>query len=114
MAILWSRARRATSHETLIRMLYLEHGNALLTYATRLTGDRAAAEDVVQETMIRAWRHPEILTNPQGSLRGRLLTLARDVVTARDEAKSMQPDEGASGDCRELVPKEAAVFPRRT
>jgi hypothetical protein len=41
----------------------------VLAYATRLTGDRTAAEDVVQETLIRAWRHPEALANRKGSAR---------------------------------------------
>jgi hypothetical protein len=48
---------------------YRDHGRALLAYAPRLTGDRTAAEDVVQETLIRAWRHPEALANRKGSAR---------------------------------------------
>ncbi|WP_448701194.1 sigma factor, partial [Streptomyces avidinii] len=55
---LWPRTRRGSTDEALIKSVYEEHGHALLAYATRLTGDRAAAEDVVQETLIRAWRHP--------------------------------------------------------
>jgi RNA polymerase sigma-70 factor (ECF subfamily) len=33
----------------------------LLAYLTRLTGDRAAAEDVVQESLVRAWKHADYL-----------------------------------------------------
>ncbi|MEU9954850.1 sigma-70 family RNA polymerase sigma factor [Streptomyces sp. NPDC050982] len=95
MAILRSRGPQATSHEALIRTLYAEHGKALLAYATRLTGDRASAEDVVQETLIRAWRHPEVIANPQGSLRGWLLTVARNIVTDRYRAKAARPNEVA-------------------
>ncbi len=62
--------------ETLIRTLYAEHGRSLLAYATRLTGDRAAAEDVVQETLVRAWKHAGDLTEGKGSVRGWLLTVA--------------------------------------
>src|ERR1700724_654421 len=43
----------------MMRVLYDEHGAALWRYALRLTGDQARAEDVVQETLLRAWRHPE-------------------------------------------------------
>ncbi|MEU3985581.1 sigma-70 family RNA polymerase sigma factor [Streptomyces sp. NPDC026672] len=93
MAILRSRAPQATSHEALIRTLYAEHGKALLAYATRLTGDRQAAEDVVQETLIRAWKHPEVIANPQGSLRGWLLTVARNLVTDHYRAKAARPTE---------------------
>ena len=43
--------------EELIRALYAEHGRSLLACTSRLTGDRARAEDVVQETLLRAWKH---------------------------------------------------------
>ncbi|MFD7157418.1 sigma-70 family RNA polymerase sigma factor [Kribbella sp. NPDC059898] len=81
--------------ETLIRMLYAEHGRSLLAYATRLTGDRAAAEDVVQETLLRAWRHADDLAGGKGSVRGWLLTVARNLVTDRARARAARPAEVA-------------------
>jgi RNA polymerase sigma-70 factor, ECF subfamily len=85
--------RHRDSDEALVHAVYSEHGRALLAYATRLTGDRAAAEDVVQETLIRAWRHPEVLTNGKGSTRGWLLTVARNLVTDRARARAARPQE---------------------
>jgi hypothetical protein len=42
----------------LIRALHAEHGDALFGHALRLcNGDRQRAEDLVQETLLRAWRH---------------------------------------------------------
>jgi RNA polymerase sigma-70 factor (ECF subfamily) len=79
--------------EALVHAVYQEHGRALLAYATRLTGDRAAAEDVVQETIVRAWRHPEVLTNGKGSTRGWLLTVARNIITDRVRARAARPQE---------------------
>lgn len=95
---LWPRTRRGSTDEALIKSVYEEHGHALLAYATRLTGDRAAAEDVVQETLIRAWRHSEVLVNGKGSVRGWLLTVARNIITDRYRAKAARPPEvsGAS------------------
>jgi RNA polymerase sigma-70 factor, ECF subfamily len=58
-----SDSRRAdpTDHITnnaddALRALYAEHGQALLAYAERFTADRGRAEDVVQETFLRARR----------------------------------------------------------
>ncbi|KJK55505.1 sigma-70 family RNA polymerase sigma factor [Saccharothrix sp. ST-888] len=90
-----SGARRSAADEALIRTLYEQHGGALLAYAIRLTGDRAAAEDAVQETLIRAWRNPEALTNARGSVRGWLLTVERNLITDRFRAKASRPAEVA-------------------
>src|SRR5256886_8365346 len=89
--------RRASepSDEALVRTLYQEHGRSLLAYATRLTGDRAAAEDVVQETLIRAWKHSAAMVNEKGSVRGWLLTVARNIITDRVRAKAARPTEVA-------------------
>jgi RNA polymerase sigma-70 factor (ECF subfamily) len=95
MALWGSRRRREAEDEALIRSLYNEHGRALLAYATRLTGDRAAAEDVAQETFIRAWRNPDVLVNSKGSVRGWLLTVARNIVIDRVRALQARPAEVA-------------------
>jgi DNA-directed RNA polymerase specialized sigma24 family protein len=34
-------------------------------YATRLLGDPVAAEDIVQDAMVRLWRNPQVLHNDQ-------------------------------------------------
>ena len=65
----------------LMQQLHDEHAAALWGYCLRLTGhDRARAEDVVQETLLRAWRHREILDNPPPAVRGWLFTVARNIV----------------------------------
>src|ERR671917_1513976 len=93
--------------EALVHAVYSEHGRAMLAYATRLLGDRAAAEDVVQEALIRAWRHPEVLTNGKGSIRGWLLTVVRNLVTDRQRARAARPAEvaetAAAGDLTAVV-----------
>jgi RNA polymerase sigma-70 factor (ECF subfamily) len=86
------RPKRAKG-EDLIRHLYEEHGRSLLAYATRLTGDRAAAEDVVQETLLRAWKHADDLENGTGSVRGWLLTVVRNIITDRIRARASRPHE---------------------
>src|SRR5213596_457664 len=63
-----------------IRTLHAEHGDALYAHAVRLTGgDRQRAEDLVQETLLRAWRYPEALDPERGAVRSWLFTTARNL-----------------------------------
>jgi RNA polymerase sigma-70 factor (ECF subfamily) len=64
----------------LLRALHAEHGDALFAHALRLNGgDRQRAEDLVQETLLRAWQHPEALDPARGSVRAWLFTTARNL-----------------------------------
>lgn len=50
--------------EDALRALYRDHAAALLAFAEWFTDDRASAEDAVQETFLRAWRHlPRLLAD---------------------------------------------------
>ena len=65
----------------LMRELHRESGQALWRFAMRLTGgDRARAEDVVQETLLRAWRTPRILEAGSDARQAWLFTVARHLV----------------------------------
>jgi RNA polymerase sigma-70 factor, ECF subfamily len=78
-----SRAGGAVSDSQvdLMRALHDEHAASLWGYCLRLTGgDHARAQDVVQETLLRAWRHPSVLDQSQRSARSWLFTVARNVV----------------------------------
>lgn len=75
-----------TADERLLRAIYTEHGGSLLGYVLRLTGgDRQHAEDIVQETLLRAWRHPEALTGRP--VRPWLFTVARNLVVDAHRAR---------------------------
>jgi RNA polymerase sigma-70 factor (ECF subfamily) len=106
MAVLRPRRRQADSDEALIRALYEEHGRALLAYVTRLTGDRVTAEDVVQETLVRAWKHPEVLVNGKGSIRAWLFTVARNLVTDGVRARAARPTEVAENPAHQPVARD--------
>ena len=54
-------------------------GAEAIALKRRLTGDPAYAEDVVQETLLRAWKRPHVLNNGQ-SPRAWLFTVARNMV----------------------------------
>ena len=71
----------ASDDSDLLKALHDEHAGALWSYVVGLTnGDRAQAQDVVQETMLRAWRNPQILSQQSGSARGWLFTVAKRIV----------------------------------
>lgn len=64
-----------------MRALHDEHARAVWGYTLRLTGgDRQRAEDVTQETLLRAWRHPDVLEQSRDSARAWLFTVARRIV----------------------------------
>ncbi|WP_252446234.1 sigma-70 family RNA polymerase sigma factor [Pseudonocardia humida] len=77
------------------RGIWEEHGGAALAYAKWLTRDAATAEDVVQEALLRAWRHPSSLANGKGSVRGWLLTVVRNIIADRARAQRSRPAEVA-------------------
>ncbi len=80
----------------------------MLAYATQLTRDRAAAEDVVQEALVRAWRHPDSLVNGKGSVRGWLLTVVRNIVTDTVRARRARPPEVPEGPTESAVERDHA------
>jgi RNA polymerase sigma-70 factor (ECF subfamily) len=75
-------------------VLYQEMSVSLMPYALRLTGyDRHWAEDVVQETMIRAWRNANRLDPKPQLLRAWMCTVARRVVIDDRRSRRARPFE---------------------
>ena len=71
----------AQSPTVVMQQLHDEHAAALWGYCLRLTShNHARAEDVLQETMLRAWRNWGRLEESHGSVRSWLYTVARNIV----------------------------------
>jgi RNA polymerase sigma-70 factor (ECF subfamily) len=69
------------SPTVVMQQLHDEHAAALWGYCLSLTGhDRARAEDVTQETLLRAWRNRSVLDRPGSAVRAWLFTVARNIV----------------------------------
>jgi RNA polymerase sigma-70 factor (ECF subfamily) len=80
------------SDSDLLRALHDQHAHALWTYVVGLTnGDHGRAQDVVQETLLRAWRNPAVLEQTRGSGRGWLFTVAKRIVIDEWRAASRRP-----------------------
>lgn len=87
-----------------MRALYREHAGPLLAYVLRLVaGDRQRAEDVVQETLIRAWKNAGSLNRVTGSVRPWLVTVARRIVIDGHRSRQARP--------REVDPSPLEVIP---
>jgi RNA polymerase sigma-70 factor, ECF subfamily len=85
-------SRRMPSDEDLMRALYSEHAGPLLRYAMHLmSGDRQRAEDIVQETLLRAWQHPEAIADRPA--RPWLFAVARNLAIDAYRAKRARPHE---------------------
>ncbi|MCG7203724.1 sigma-70 family RNA polymerase sigma factor [Streptomyces arenae] len=101
------RGTLSTADEELLRTLYAEHAGPLFHYALRLTsGDRQWAEDVVQETLLRAWQHPAAFEPARGPARAWLCTVARHVVIDAHRARRARPAE-AGGEALERAAEQA-------
>ena len=84
--------RRSSAHR--MQTIYDLHSAALLRTLLNWTyGDWQAAEDLMQETMVRAWRHLDTLNTDPETLRPWLFTVARRIAIDRFRAKLVRPPE---------------------
>ncbi|NUR85533.1 MAG: sigma-70 family RNA polymerase sigma factor [Nonomuraea sp.] len=75
-------------------VLYQEFGGPLLRHVRKSTGnDLQWAEDVVQETLVRAWRNASRLQWEPGLVWAWLLTVARRIVIDGRRRRSVRPHE---------------------
>ena len=91
----------------MMRVLYDEHAPALWRYALRLTGDPARSEDVVQETLLRAWHKqparlidhadPDDPDHPGSSARAWLFTVARNLIIDERRSARYRREFGSPG-----------------
>ena len=107
---LTSRGELRLADESVLRAAYAAHGPELYRFAVRALGDNGAAEEVVQETFLRAWRSGDRFDPALGSLRTWLFAITRNVVidvtrrrSARPQWLNEVPPEAGSEDPLESV-----------
>ena len=108
-----AEAEPAVDFETLMA----QHTDALLGYVLRWTHNRQLAEDVVQETFVRAWRHRERLVESRGSVRGWLLRVAHNIAVDQYRARQSRPTEevleaDTDGECLSSSREQQRVLDR--
>jgi RNA polymerase sigma-70 factor, ECF subfamily len=84
-----------------IEALYERYAGPLYLYAWRRLDDRQAAEETVQDTLVRAWRHAARFDPARGSLPAWLFTIARNLTNDRLRRLGRRPEETplADGAC---------------
>jgi RNA polymerase sigma-70 factor (ECF subfamily) len=86
-----ARDESARAADAAVRQLYARHSPALHGYVARFCPDRASADDIVQETFIRAWRHLPQLSADGRPVRPWLFRVARNLLIDADRAARSRP-----------------------
>jgi len=74
-----------------IRQLYSHHAKVLHGYVEQFCLDRASADDIVQETFIRAWHHLPHLRADDRPVRPWLFRVARNLLIDANRAAQARP-----------------------
>jgi RNA polymerase sigma-70 factor, ECF subfamily len=77
--------------DAVIRELYSDYAEALHGYVERFCPDRTSADDIVQETFIRAWRHLPQLSADGRPIRPWLFRVARNLLIDANRAAQARP-----------------------
>src|ERR1700746_1392765 len=77
--------------DAVIRQLYSHYAKALHGYVEQFCPDRASADDIVQETFIRAWRHLPQLSADDRPVRPWLYRVARNLLIDANRAARARP-----------------------
>jgi len=77
--------------EAALRVAYRQYAPELFRLAVRSLGDRGLAEEVVQETFVRAWRHEDRFDRERASLRTWLWAIARNLIVDAARRRAVRP-----------------------
>ena len=95
----------ALRDEQAVARAYDAHGAEVYRFVLRSLGDAGSAQDVVQETFLRAWRAGDRFDPSLGSLRTWLFSIARNAMIDHVRAAGVRPWQAA------LVDDPAAASP---
>lgn len=88
-----------------VRRAWLAYGPELRRYATAQLRDTNRAEDLVQETFLRAWRNGERFDPARGTVRGWLFAILRNLLIDAARARAARP-RVANADADAVAPDE--------
>jgi RNA polymerase sigma-70 factor (ECF subfamily) len=109
-AVLVERLRSDEPGEAM-RALYRQYGGELYGFTLHVLGDRGAAEEVVEEVFLRAWRHAARYDPARQAVRAWLYQLARGAIT---DTRSPEAERGETLERAILGWQVAAALERLT
>ena len=74
-----------------MRALYRLYGGELYGFTLNALGDRGAAEEIVQEVFLRAWRHAGRYDPERGAVRTWLYQIARNAIIDSRRRAAIRP-----------------------
>jgi RNA polymerase sigma-70 factor (ECF subfamily) len=93
-----------------MRALYRAHAAPLYRFLLRITfGDPHAAEDLTQETLLRAWRNLDSLHAEVDSVRPWLFTVGRRIAIDAARARAARPTEIGAADIAIMPAADDAI-----
>ena len=81
----------ARGESSALETLYDRYASIVLGISLKILGDRAAAEDVLQETFWRVWRNAASYHSQRGSLRVWLFRIARNLAIDAYRRRKIRP-----------------------
>ena len=90
--------RVAWGDSAALEALYDRHARTVLGILLRIIGDRAAAEDILQETFFRVWKSAVTYQSQRGSFTGWLFRIARNLAIDAQRRMNVRPQAIGSMD----------------
>ncbi len=97
--VLASRAARGDS--AALEALYDRHASTVLGLALKIIADRAAAEDILQETFWRVWKSADTFQPQRGSFTSWLFRITRNLAIDMYRRRSVRPQAVPDGEAGE-------------
>jgi RNA polymerase sigma-70 factor (ECF subfamily) len=97
--------RMRQGDETALRALYEALGRNVFALALQMVGSREDAEEVVQDTFVKAHEHAARFDPARGSVRAWVYTIARNACRMRLRARSSRPEPAIGREPEDAAPE---------
>lgn len=84
-------ARVTQRHTAALETLYDRYSTAVMGVAFKVTGDRAIAEDILQEVFWRVWRSAHLFQEQRGAFKSWLFRITRNLAIDQYRRRTVRP-----------------------